>query len=307
MPTSNIIVVGSVNADLVVKGPRLPGPGETVLGGTFSAAAGGKGANQAVAAARLGGDVTLVAKVGCDAFGDEALVGYRREGLAVDLVEREPNAATGIALILIDNAGENMIAVSSGANALLGVADVERAAGRIAAADVLMLQLEIPLDAVNRAATIASAEGKVVILDPAPAAPLPSELLAQVTYLTPNEHEAEALSGIAVYNEATARRAAEWLRTAGAKNVIITLGAQGALVATDEGMRLIPSHPVNAIDTTAAGDAFNGGLAVALATGLELDAAVRRASLGAALATTRLGAQPSLPTAEEVRRFEELL
>ena len=187
----------------------------------------------------------------------------------------------------------------------MSVVDVERASERIAAADVLLLQLEIPIDAVCRAAALAHAAGKPVILDPAPAAPLPRKLLEQITYLTPNEHEAEALSGISVYNAATARRAAEWLRAAGSSNVIITLGAQGALVATADGARVIASYPVTAIDTTAAGDAFNGGLAVALASGLDLDAAVRRASLGAALSTTRLGAQPSLPTIEELRRFQE--
>ncbi len=253
-----IAVVGSVNVDMILQGPRLPRPGETVLGGRFSMAAGGKGANQAVAAARLGARVSLVAKVGADAFGDQSLDGFRREGIATAHVTREPELATGVAMILVDAAGENSIAVSSGANAHLRSADVDRAAAAIREAAALLLQLEIPRDAVLRAARIASEAGRIVILDPAPAAPLESELLRLSTYLTPNEHEAATLTGIAVHDEATARRAAAALREAGARNVIVTLGARGALLSTTEGDVLIASRQVNSLDTTAAGDAFNG-------------------------------------------------
>jgi ribokinase len=306
MKVPRIVVVGSVNTDMVVKGERLPGPGETVTGGQFVLAAGGKGANQAVAAARLGADVTLVAKVGRDVFGDQAIENFRREGIRTDCILRDPDNATGVALILVDNSGENLISVASGANHTLTPAEVEQAAERIRAADVLMLQLEIPMDAVCRAAQIAAEAGVPVMLDPAPAAPLPEGLLGNVTYLTPNESEAERLTAIAVTDDATARRAAERLLAAGAHYAIVTLGSKGALLAAKENAGLIPTVPVNAVDSTAAGDAFNGGLAWALGSGLALEAAVHQACLVGALSATRLGAQPSLPTKEELDAFVAL-
>jgi ribokinase len=304
MKVPRIVVVGSVNTDMVIKGERLPGPGETVTGGQFILAAGGKGANQAVAAARLGAEVTLVAKVGRDVFGDQAIENFRREGIRTDCILRDPASATGVALILVDRRGENLISVAAGANHALTPQEIDQVAERIRTADALMLQLEIPLDTVCRAAQIAAAAGVPVILDPAPAAPLPEGLLGHVTYLTPNESEAERLTGIAVTDEVTARRAAERLLAAGARYVIVTLGAKGALVAGKESMALVPTVPVNAVDTTAAGDAFNGGLAWALGSGLALEeAAVRQACLVGALSATRLGAQPSLPTKEELDGF----
>jgi len=298
---SKIVVVGSVNTDMVVKGPRLPRPGETVIGGKFVMVPGGKGANQAVAAARLGADVTLVAKVGQDLLGDQAVDNYRREGIKIDLVFRDPATHTGVALILVDAAGENLISVASGANAALTPADVDKAADRIAGADIVMLQLEIPLESVCRAAQLATEAGVPVILDPAPAAPLPRELLEQVTFLTPNEHEAERLTGITVGAEASARLAARKLRSDGARNVIVTLGAKGALLAGAQGETLIATRTVDAVDSTAAGDAFNGGLAWALSRGLGIEEAVRQACLAGALATTRIGAQSSLPTWRELQ------
>jgi len=303
MTVPRIVVVGSSNTDMVVKGRRLPAPGETVSGGQFVLAAGGKGANQAVAAARLGADVTLVARVGRDIFGDQALENYRKEGIRADYVFRDPDRATGIALILVDQQGENLISVASGANHALTPADVDQAAEPIRAAQVVLLQLEIPLETVCRAAEVAFAAGVPVILNPAPAAPLPDGLLHRVAYLTPNESEAQHLSGVPVEDETSARQAAGRLLAAGARHVIITLGAKGALSASAAGARLVPTRRVRAIDTTAAGDAFNGGLAWALGCGLALDEAVERACLVGALSVTRLGAQPSLPTKAELDAF----
>jgi ribokinase len=307
MKTPRIVVVGSSNTDMVVKGQRLPGPGETVTGGQFVMAPGGKGANQAVAAARMGAEVSFVAKVGQDMFGDQAIEGYRREGIVTDLILRDPESHTGVALIMVDERGENLISVASGANHALRPQDVERAAQRIKAADVVLLQLEIPMDTVRFTARLA-AEAKVkVILDPAPApnAPLDDALLRAVTCLTPNESEAERLTGISVQDEASARAAAEKLLQSGARQVIITLGAKGALLAGGGQTVLIPGCPVDARDSTAAGDAFNGGLGAALAHGLPWNDAVRQANLVGALSVTRLGAQPSLPTLDELRRFAQ--
>lgn len=307
MNRPRIVVVGSVNADMVVKSERLPAPGETVTGGQFVMAAGGKGANQAVAAARLGGDVTLVAKTGQDMFGDQAVENYRREEIHTDLILRDPDESTGVALILVDASGENLIAVASGANHALRPEDLDQAAERIQSADVLLLQLEIPMETVRRAAEIAAASSKevAVVLDPAPAAPLEGQLLRLLSYLTPNESEAARLTGVEVRDEASARAAARQLRQAGARSVIVTMGAKGALVVGAEEDVFVPGHAVQALDSTAAGDAFNGGLALALARGLPVADAVREACLVGALSVTRLGAQPSLPAADELRRFAE--
>lgn len=303
--TPRIVVVGSSNTDMVVKAERIPVPGETVTGGQFVMAAGGKGANQAVAAARLGAEVTFVAKLGQDMFGDQAVENYKREGIVTDLILRDPEHHTGVALIIVDQQGENLIAVASGANHALAPKDVEQAAERIRAADVVMLQLETPMDTVQFTAQLAADAGVPVILDPAPASPLEDSLLARVTYLTPNESEAERLTGIQVHDEASARAAADKLLGRGTRHVIVTLGSKGALVAGPDGTSLIPSHAVAARDTTAAGDAFNGSLASALGRGMNLEQAVRQASLAGALSVTRMGAQPSLPTEEELRRFAE--
>jgi len=302
-----IVVVGSSNTDMVVKSDRLPAAGETVTGGQFVMAPGGKGANQAVAAARLGAKVTFVAKVGTDMFGDRAIEGYEQDGIVTDLIMRDPEHHTGVALILVDGAGENLISVASGANHAVAPADLDAAVERIRSASVLMLQLECPMDTVSRAAEIAAESGVAVVLDPAPApdGPLDAELLRNVTYLTPNETEATRLTGVQVTDESSAEVASEKLLAAGASNVIITLGSQGALVAGPEESVLVPSHAVDATDSTAAGDAFNGGLAAGLASGMSLRDAVQQANLVGALSVTRLGAQPSLPTADEVKRFAE--
>jgi len=305
MKAPRIIVVGSVNTDMVIKGSRLPGPGETVTGGEFIMAAGGKGANQAVAAARLGAEVTFIAKVGRDVFGDQAIENYRREGICTDCILRDSENATGVALILVDDKGENSISVASGANFALTPADVAGCADQIRAADLVMFQLETPLDTVLAAAKIAAEAGVPVILNPAPAAQLPVELLQYVTYLTPNETEAERLTGMSVTDEGTAEKAARQLLAAGPKCVIVTLGAKGALLVEADRALLVPSVPIKAVDTTAAGDAFNGALAWSLGRELPLEQAVRQACMVGALSATRLGAQPSLPTQEELNRFAE--
>jgi len=305
MSTANIVVVGSSNTDMVVKTKNIPAVGETVTGGDFVMAPGGKGANQAVAAARLGAKVTFVAKVGQDMLGEKAADGYKAEGINTDYIIRDPDNATGVALILVDDKGENLISVASGANHALTVEEVEKAADAIRSADVLMLQLESPMDAICRAAELAAEAGVAVILDPAPAPdePLPASLLEHVTYITPNETEAQRLTGLAVEDESSAREAAEKLRRQGTRNVVVTLGSKGAVVLGDESI-FVPSHEVEALDSTAAGDAFNGGLAVALAEGQPLAEAVRQAGIVGAVSVTRMGAQPSLPTREQVEAFE---
>lgn len=297
---ANIVVAGSSNTDMILQVDHIPRPGETILGGRFSMAAGGKGANQAVSAARAGGQVAFLGRVGNDLFGQQALAGLDRDGIDVQGVLRDPAEPSGVALIFVAESGENAIGVASGANGALSPRDIEAAARRIAAAEVLVMQLEIPLETVVRAAEIAAQHAVRVILDPAPAQPLSRELLRNVDWLTPNEHEAEQLTGIAVTDAASAARAAEALRKEGAGGVIVTLGAGGALVSSNELTGAVPGHPVEAVDTTAAGDCFNGALAVALAEGAPIDRAVRFANAAAALSVTRLGAQPSVPTRPEI-------
>lgn len=305
MKRPKIVVVGSSNTDMVVKAARIPAPGETVLGGAFVMAAGGKGANQAVAAARLGAEVTLVARLGADPLGDEAIAGYQKDSLLTDLIVRDPDRPTGVALILVDAHGENSITVALGANEALSPDDVERAADRIRAADAVVMQLEVPLAAVERAAAIARAAGVPVILDPAPAPDggLPEALLRNVTFLKPNESEAERLTGISVSDLASAERAARALQELGPRTVIITLGSQGAIVVDEAAVHHVPAYRVAAVDTTAAGDAFTGAFATAVGAGAALVEAVRRAAAAGALAATRMGAQPSLPTQAEWEAF----
>ncbi|MFC1547232.1 ribokinase [Candidatus Neomarinimicrobiota bacterium] len=303
MSKPKIVVVGSSNTDMVIKMDRLPGPGETLIGGEFIMAAGGKGANQAVAAARLGGDVTFVARVGKDIFGQQALDGFRQEEIFTDLILRDERYPSGVALIFVDQGGENSIGVASGANVQLSIEDVAAARTELEAAKVLLLQLETPIETVQYAARTANEMGVKVILNPAPARDLDDELLGNISVLTPNETEAELLSGVSITDDATAREAAARLKQRGIENVIITLGAKGAIVITDEGVQQIPSKEVKAVDTTAAGDAFNGALAFALAADKSLEEAVRFANLAGALSATRMGAQPSMPTLEELEQF----
>lgn len=301
----NIVVIGSSNTDMVVKTAALPRPGETVTGGEFLLAAGGKGANQAVAAVRLGGMVTFITKVGADSFGDQAIAGYEKEGIDTSQIGRENNHATGIALILVDQKGENLISVASGANFQWSDADLARVRSVVERAGIVVFQLEIPLNVVSMLAQVAADAGVPVLLDPAPAAALPEGLLRNVSVLKPNEHEAEKVSGIKVTDEKTAIQAAQRLLELGVKKaVVITLGEKGALILQRDGTpQIVPAPKIQAADSTAAGDAFTGALAWQLNQEVELCEAVRVANYVAALSATRMGAQPSLPTRNELEEF----
>lgn len=299
----SIVVVGSSNTDMIIQLARIPRPGETILGGEFTSAAGGKGANQAVAAARAGGNVTFVARVGKDIFGEQAIAGFRKDKINVDFVFADKTATSGVALIFVAKDGENSIAVAGGANGKLAPADVKKAAKAIRSAAVLVAQLETPLENVQAAAEIAAKAGVRFILNPAPARPLPDALLKLVSILTPNETEAELLTGIKVTDEASAAKAADKLLARGVRTVILTLGSRGAFIADASGKQLVRGLKVKAVDTTAAGDTFNGALAVALAEGKTLPAAVRFANAAAAISVTRLGAQPSAPARAEIEKF----
>lgn len=295
-----VTVVGSLNMDLVVRTSRIPRPGETILGSEFHTAPGGKGANQAVAAARMGGRVSMVGRVGSDAFAQSLLDGLVADGVDHAFVMRDPEAATGVAFIVVDDMGENSIVVASGANMRLSPTDVDAAEAAIAAADVLLLQLEVPLGVVVRAAEVARAHGATVILNPAPACPLPPELLSLIDVLIPNESETALLTHLPVGDRAEIEVAASALRELGVDTVVLTLGERGALLMEKGEKELIPAFEVTPVDTTAAGDAFVGGFAVALAEGRSLADAVRWGNAAGALATTRLGAQPSLPARRAV-------
>ena len=295
-----IVVVGSSNTDMIIRLDHIPRPGETILGGEFLTAAGGKGANQAVGAARAGGAVTFVARVGRDVLGDQAIRGFVEDGINVEWVIRDPEFPSGVALIFVARDGENSIAVASGANGALSPADVRKAHVAIRNASVLLMQLETPLDTVSAAARLVQRKGLQIVLNPAPARDLPDRLLKQVSLLTPNESEAEMLSGIKVRDAREAVRAARKLRQRGVKHVVLTLGARGAFVCGPEGEALVPGFKVKAVDTTAAGDIFNGALAVGLGEGKPLLEAVRFANAAAAVSVTRLGAQPSAPERREI-------
>lgn len=299
-----ILVIGSSNTDMVVRAGRLPRPGETVLGGTFFMNPGGKGANQAVAAARLGGQVAFVCKTGDDLFGSEARRLFREEGIDTSHLLTDPSAPSGVALITVDRQAENCIVVAPGANANLTPDDLRRAASAFEQADIVLLQLEIPMETVEQAALTACATGKRVVLNPAPATAIPARLLAALDLITPNETEAEAITGIRIADRRTADEAARRLAATGAKQVVITLGAQGALVYEAGQSRIVEGYPVRAVDTTAAGDVFNGALVVALAEGKPLADAARFACKAAAISVTRPGAQGSIPTRAEVEAFD---
>jgi ribokinase len=303
MNSPKVVVVGSSNTDMIIKMERIPRPGETIIGGDFFMAAGGKGANQAVAAARLGGEVTFVAKVGTDMFGKQAIENFKQEGINADFVVEAPENPSGVALIFVDQKGENSIAVASGANNSLADQDVTAAQGKLEESDVLLLQLETPLDTVRHAARLAAEQGVTVILNPAPARELDDELLSYITVLTPNETETELLTGVKVVNEESGRTAAQVLRSRGVTNVVITLGSEGSLIVTEDQAIKVPTKEIEAMDTTAAGDCFNGALACALAEGKSLEEAARFANLAGALSATKMGAQPSLPTREELQQF----
>lgn len=295
----SILVVGSSNTDMVVKTAQLPGPGQTVLGGTFFMNPGGKGANQAVAAARLGGNVTFVARLGNDIFGAQAIAQLEKEGIDCRHIGTDPTAASGVALITVDQQGENSIAVAPGANALLSAEDLLAARAALDQADIILAQLEIPLETVACLTHLAAGRNKKLILNPAPARDLPNSLLKQLAIITPNETEAELLTGVPVRDPATALQAAKVLGERGVPIVIITLGSNGALVWNGKTSTHLQPPPVKAVDTTAAGDIFNGALAVAIGEQMNLLEAVAFANRAAALSVTRLGAQSSAPHRSE--------
>jgi len=301
--TPRIVVVGSSNMDLVVKAARIPAVGETILGGDFIMTPGGKGANQAVAAAKLGADVCLVARLGEDMFGEQSLDNFNAEGINTQYVTRSEKAPSGVALITVDQAGNNVIVVAPGANNELSADDVRNARSAIASAGALVAQLEVPLDTVEFAARMATSCCVPFVLDPAPAQQLNPEFLSMVDVLTPNETEAQILTGIEVTDEDSARKAAGSLLESGAGAVILTMGSKGYLLATDEKTEFVPAIVTEAVDATAAGDAFTGSLAVGLARGERIADAAYFANHVAALSVTKMGAQSSMPSTEEVESF----
>jgi len=298
--TNKIVVVGSSNTDMIVKSARIPQPGETILGGEFSTAAGGKGANQAVAAARAGGNVTFIARIGNDMLGKQALVRFKKDGIDTTHVFNDNSAPSGVALIMVSESGENSISVASGANANLNPDDIKRSKSKIEEADILLMQLESPIETIQTAAEIAKSSGIKVILNPAPAQELSSELLASIDIITPNETETEILTGIKVNTEEDLDNAVDKLLATGITTVLITLGSKGVLIAQENMNKIIPAYKVEAVDTTAAGDVFNGAFAVALANGLSLEEAVYFGNAAASISVTRLGAQPSAPMKSEI-------
>jgi ribokinase len=294
-----VVVFGSINMDLVVRTPRLPTPGETLTGHTFFTAPGGKGANQAVACARLGVPTRMVGRVGDDLFGEQLRASLRSFGVQDDGVLTTPGPS-GVALIAVDDTAENTIVIVPGANGAVSIADIPRLERALDGARALLLQLEVPIETVVAAARAAHTRGVTVILDPAPALPLPDELYALADIITPNEHEATTLTGIAVHDDQGAIAAARALIARGARRVALKLGARGALTADAEGEQFWSPFTVTPVDTVAAGDAFNGGLAVALSEGRSFDEAIRWGLAAGALSVTRHGAQPSMPERNEV-------
>lgn len=298
---AKIVVIGSTNTDLVIKTERIPEPGETVIGGSFMMTAGGKGANQAVAAARMDGDVIFVTKVGDDMFGEVSQRHFADENLPAEYVFTEHGSPSGVALITVDAKGENCIVVAPGANDQLSRSDIDAVRSQIEAAEFLLLQLEIPMEVVEYAADVAHRAGTKVILNPAPAATLSRELISKLYLITPNRTECQLLTGRAINDEKSAEAAAAALLAMGAQNVIVTLGSRGALVASEGRYTLVAAQHVVAVDTTAAGDVFNGALCVALSEGRSLVEAATFATKASAISVTRMGAQSSIPYRIEIK------
>lgn len=299
----SLIVIGSTNTDMVIQADHLPTPGETILGGRFLMNPGGKGANQAVAAKRLGGNVTFISKTGNDIFGRQSVQLFEEEGIDTSYMISDATQPSGIALITVDKKGENCIVVASGANATLTPADLKNAIKTISGASTILMQLEIPLETVEFVAAMAQSYGIKVILNPAPAFYLPDTLLHNISIITPNKNEAEMLSGITITEIDTVKQAARIIRSKGVDTVIITLGSEGAFICTAEIEEMVAAPEVTAVDTTAAGDVFNGALAVTLSEGAHISKAVTYACYAAALAVTKLGAQSSAPFKKEVDAF----
>jgi ribokinase len=303
MPSSSIFVVGSANTDMVLQVPRLPKPGETIIGNHFKVVQGGKGANQAVAARRAGGVVYFVGCVGKDDFGKNTRASLSSEGIQVAYLAQDSQASSGVALILVDEKGENCIAVASGANHLLLPSDVAAALDLLSESDVVLVQQEIPVEVVRETIIQGRNRGALVILNPAPAREIDADLFPHLSFLVPNETETEVLTGIRIATTEHAQQAASQLLERGVANVLITLGAAGVWVANRQDQQLIRGYEVNAVDTTAAGDVFCGALAVALTEQQDLLSAVQFANAAAALSVTKAGAQPSAPVRTYIDEF----
>lgn len=300
MSKNNILIIGSSNTDMVIKTKKIPAPGETIIGGTFLMNPGGKGANQAVAAARLNGKVTFIAKCGIDLFGTQAIELFMKEGIDSGFIVKDHELPSGVALITVDSAGENSIVVAPGSNGNLLQEDIPANIFETGKYAILLMQLEIPIRIVEYCAITASVQGIKVIINPAPAQKLSDDLLRHTWLLTPNETEAEILSGVKIQDISSAEVAASSLQKMGVKNVIITMGAAGAYVKSAGFTGMVSGEAVRAVDTTAAGDVFNGALAVALAEGKDLEKAVVFANKAASLSVTRMGAQSSAPYRKEI-------
>ena len=299
MSNKKIVVIGSSNTDMTVLADRLPVPGETVLGGKFAMGQGGKGANQAVAAQRLGGDVTFICKVGRDIFGENSIKEYQKDGMDTSKVMYS-DQPSGVALISVDTHAENCIVVASGANGDITVEDIEANRKDIEEAGILLLQLEIPVEAVVRAAKIGHEAGVYVVLNPAPACDLPEEIYQYLSLIIPNQTEIALMTGIEANDEAGAAKAVEALQSKGTKDVIVTMGSKGSMVYNNGKATFVPSRKVNAVDTTAAGDTYCGGLCVALSEGKDIIAAAEFATASSALTVQKRGAQDSIPYRKDI-------
>lgn len=295
-----IIVIGSSNVDMVVRTSHLPAPGETILGGEFFMNQGGKGANQAVAIKRLGGNLIFMAKLGNDVLGRQSVGYFKKEGIDTRYIALDEDSASGVALISVDDHAENSIVVASGANMLLNEQDVDKMLEEMCEGDIFLMQLEIPLQTVEYAARKAFGKGVKVVLNPAPARSLPKELFRHLYMVTPNRIEAEMLTGIKIANDADVEKVAEEICAMGVKNVIITLGSKGCLIREEGVSYRIDAFKVEPVDTTAAGDTFNGALCVGLSEGMDLKQAAVMASKASSIAVTRMGAQSSIPYREEL-------
>lgn len=295
-----IIVIGSSNVDMVVRTSHLPAPGETILGGEFFMNQGGKGANQAVAIKRLGGNLIFMAKLGNDVLGRQSVGYFKKEGIDTRYIALDEDSASGVALISVDDHAENSIVVASGANMLLNEQDVDKMLEEMCEGDILLMQLEIPLQTVEYAARKAFGKGVKVVLNLAPARSLPKELFRHLYMVTPNRIEAEMLTGIKIANDADVEKVAEEICAMGVKNVIITLGSKGCLIREEGVSYRIDAFKVEPVDTTAAGDTFNGALCVGLSEGMDLKQAAVMASKASSIAVTRMGAQSSIPYREEL-------